>query len=173
MFAAYGQRDKYMKRSVFFLLFLILAIPVQAQMYKWTDANGKIQYSDTPPPAGAKSESVKNRSSSVTTSAAPAADAAKAGAAKASRPLTAAEQEQAFRKRKLDDEEAQKKGRDKLAQESQKQENCAIAKNNAVILEAGGRQARVDAKGERYFLDEAQVQTDLTKARQQVSTFCN
>ena len=55
----------------------------------------------------------------------------------------------------------------------QKQENCAIVKGQIVSLEAGGRQARVDAKGERYFADEAQTQVELAKARQQAGALCN
>jgi hypothetical protein len=169
-----------MKRSGFFLFCLLLAAPLHAQLYKWVDANGKVQYSDKPPPAGAKGEAVKNRSSSVSGSAASAGttapDAAKAdpkAAAKSSRPLTAAEQEQAFRKRKLEEEEAQKKSQDKTAQDTQRQENCTTVKNQVITLEAGGRQQRLDAKGERYFLDEQQIQAELTKARQQVATLCN
>ncbi len=175
-----------MKRSGFFLLLVLLAMPLHAQMYKWTDANGKVQYTDKPPPPGAKSETVKNRSSSVSGPAeAPAAakgaaakaDAksdAKSGApAKAAGPLTTAEQEQAFRKRKLEEEDAQKKAQEKLAQDKQKQDNCAAATGSVISMEAGGRQARVDAKGERYFLNESQVQAEIAKARQQVSSFCN
>jgi hypothetical protein len=171
-----------MKRSGFFLFLLLLAMPLQAQMYKWVDANGKVQYTDKPPPAGAKSEAVKNRSSSVSGPAEAPGAAAKGGAAKAdaksgaatkSGPLTAAQQEQEYRKRKLEEGEADKKAQEKLAQDKQKQENCAAAKSNVVSLEAGGRQARVDAKGERYFLDETQVQAEVAKARQQASTFCN
>ncbi len=33
------------------LLSLLLALPASAGVYKWTDAQGRIQYSDTPPPA--------------------------------------------------------------------------------------------------------------------------
>ncbi len=33
------------------LLALFLACPASAGVYKWTDAQGRIQYSDTPPPA--------------------------------------------------------------------------------------------------------------------------
>jgi hypothetical protein len=182
MLAALDMKDKSMKRSGFFLILLALAMPLHAQMYKWVDANGKVQYSDKPPPQGAKSEAVKNRSSSVSGpaegTATAAKDAAKAdsksgAAAKSTRPLTAADQEQAYRKRKQDDEDAQKKADEKLTQEKQKQENCAGAKSNVISLESGGRQARIDSKGERYFLDDSQAQAELAKARQQVSTFCN
>jgi len=33
------------------LLSMLLALPASAGVYKWTDAQGRIQYSDTPPPA--------------------------------------------------------------------------------------------------------------------------
>lgn len=171
-----------MKRSGIFLFLLLLAAPLQAQMYKWTDANGKVQYSDKPPPAGATAAPVQNRSSSVTAPAptpstgakgAEKVDAKAAAAAKSTKPLTAAEQEQAFRKRKQDEEDGQKKAQEKLALETKKQENCASSKANLITMESGTRQARVDAKGERYFLDDAQIQAEVAKARQQVSTFCN
>nr|WP_295769600.1 DUF4124 domain-containing protein [Rhodoferax sp.] len=171
-----------MKPSGFLLILLCLALPAQAQLYKWVDANGKVQYSDKPPPAGAKAGSVQNRTSSVSgtsdnaasgVKAAAKGDAKSAGAEKSSKPLTAAEQEQAFRKRKLDETESQKKAQDKQDQEAQKQENCTTVKNQVTTLEAGGRQQRLDSKGERYFLDEQQINAELAKARQQVNTFCN
>ena len=151
-------------------------------MYKWTDANGKIQYSDKPPPAGTNVAGVKNNSSSpvtpvegvpAVTKGAVKGDAKSAAATKSALPLSTAEQEQAYRKRKLDEDAAQKKAQEKLAQDTQKQENCTNSKNNIITLESGGRQSRQDAKGERYFLDDAQVQAELTKARQQANTFCS
>jgi glutaredoxin len=36
------------------LLGCALIAPAQAAMYKWTDAQGRVQYSDTPPPANAR-----------------------------------------------------------------------------------------------------------------------
>jgi glutaredoxin len=38
------------------LLSLLLACPAVAGVYKWTDAQGRIQYSDTPPPAAASTQ---------------------------------------------------------------------------------------------------------------------
>lgn len=40
---------------------LLIALPVSAGIYKWTDAQGRTQYSDTPPPA-AKSTQLKLQS---------------------------------------------------------------------------------------------------------------
>ena len=41
-------------RSVLIAALLGLVLPAQAAMYKWVDAQGGVQYSDTPPPANAK-----------------------------------------------------------------------------------------------------------------------
>jgi hypothetical protein len=37
-----------------FIAVLAIALPLHAAMYKWVDAQGRVQYSDTPPPADAK-----------------------------------------------------------------------------------------------------------------------
>lgn len=38
-------------KSTLILLALFLALPASAGVYKWTDAQGRIHYSDSPPPA--------------------------------------------------------------------------------------------------------------------------
>lgn len=43
-----------MIRRAFLLALLAAAGTVQAQQYRWVDKHGRIQYSDTPPPASAK-----------------------------------------------------------------------------------------------------------------------
>ncbi|MCC7081211.1 MAG: glutaredoxin family protein [Burkholderiales bacterium] len=49
-----------------------LAIPVHAAMYKWVDAQGRVQYSDTPPPANArKAEEQKIVPNTIQTTGAP------------------------------------------------------------------------------------------------------
>ncbi len=59
-------------------LFLMLAsASAYAGMYKWTDAQGNVQYSDKPPPAGVQSQTMAETPGS-STSAAPASSAAPA-----------------------------------------------------------------------------------------------
>jgi glutaredoxin len=43
-----------MKRLTFFLLAVIFALPAAAELYRWTDAQGHVHYSDTPPPPSIK-----------------------------------------------------------------------------------------------------------------------
>ena len=53
-----------MKTSfVFSMLSLAIALPLAAdaqQVYRWVDAEGRVQYSDQPPPPGAKNVQEKN-----------------------------------------------------------------------------------------------------------------
>jgi glutaredoxin len=54
------------------LLGCALIAPAQAAMYKWTDAQGRVQYSDTPPPANArKAEEQKLVPNTIQTTGAP------------------------------------------------------------------------------------------------------
>ena len=175
-----------MKRlSVAIALALCVALPASAQMYKWVDANGKVQYSDKPPPSNIKTEKLRPPPPAPTPSA-PAAGAAGTGGAAGvgdakggtpkdaakSGPRTAAEQEQAFRKRQAETAKAQEKQAQKDKEAGDRAENCKRARAALANLELGGRQSRIDEKGERVFLDEQQISQETAKARQEVATAC-
>lgn len=175
-----------MKRlSVAIALALCVALPASAQMYKWVDANGKVQYSDKPPPGNIKTEKLRPPPPAPTPSA-PAAGAAGTGGAAGvgdakggapkdaakSGPRTAAEQEQAFRKRQAESAKAQEKQAQKDKDAGDRAENCKRARAALANLELGGRQSRIDEKGERVFLDEQQITQETAKARQEVAAAC-
>ena len=164
--------------SVAIALALCVALPASAQMYKWVDANGKVQYSDKPPPSNIKTEKLRAPPPAPSAPATGAtAGAAKAGtqkdkdAAKAG-PNTPAEQEQAFRKRQAESAKAQEKQAQKDKDAGDRAENCKRAKAALANLELGGRQSRIDEKGERVFLDEQQITQETAKARQEVAAAC-
>src|SRR5262249_5293869 len=47
--------DRRVIRGIVLLLITLAAAPVAAQqMYRWTDQNGRVHITDTPPPSGAK-----------------------------------------------------------------------------------------------------------------------
>jgi len=152
-------------------------------MYKWVDANGKVQYSDKPPPGNIKTEKLR-ASPPAPVSSAPAAGAAgaagagdaKGGAQKdaaKSGPKTAAEQEQAFRKRQAETAKAQEEQTQKETEARDRAENCKRAKAALANLELGGRQTRIDEKGERVFLTDQQITQETAKARQEAAAACN
>lgn len=43
-----------MKRCLLLSLFLLMAAPIQADVYRWEDPEGKVHYSDQPPPPTAR-----------------------------------------------------------------------------------------------------------------------
>ena len=158
-----------MKRiSVAIWLALCVALPATAQMYKWVDSDGKVKYSDKPPPSNVKVETLRIPAHAP---AAPAAAAAK-DASKAA-PRTPAEQEQAFRKRQQDAAKEQEKQAQKDQETAARAEDCKRAKSALAGLELGGRQATVNDKGEREFLDDQQIEKAKAQARQDIAATCN
>jgi hypothetical protein len=145
----------------------LAALPADAQTYKWTDADGKIHYSDQPPPANAKDQgTVKGRKP-----AAPAPDAAadKGAPAKAK---TYVEQEAEFKKRQVEAAErnaAEKKKADEVAE---KKRNCETARTQLRGLQAGGRVSQTNAKGELEYMSDAQIAQEIERAKKSVDGWC-
>jgi hypothetical protein len=149
-------------------LMLVFAAGASAQMYRWVDKDGRVRYSDQPPPPGVKGTTLQRAP------VAPSAPAADEAAPKEARkgPLTPAAQEADFRKRQMEAQKARDKddqaSRDALA----KQDNCARARESLASLESGQRISRTGADGERYYIDDAQRAAEIEKARQSVSSWC-
>jgi len=84
-----------------------------------------------------------------------------------------AQLEQEFRKRQLEAQKASEKDEKARQDADAKKENCERARNALRMLESGQRIARVDKQGERYYIDEAQVEQESERARQAVQQSCN
>lgn len=156
-----------MKHALVLLAAMLLAFGAQAQTYKWVDKDGKVRYGDVPPP-GAKATPMRAPASGASTPA----PATQAGKAANKGPLTPAEQEQEYRKRK---EEAAKASEDAARERKEKEanrENCERAREYLRGMESGQRITRVDSKGERYFLDETQTAQEVARARQSMQEAC-
>ena len=162
-----------MQRLTLFALGMTLAAAAFGQQYKWTDPSGRVQYGDVPPP-GVKVTRLKAATGGyVPAEPAPAADAKDAAKSASKGPLTPAEQEAAFRRR----QQEAAKDRDKQAaadqQAAAKKQNCAAAQENLRALESGQRIVRTDAKGERIYLEDAQIAQEAARARAVVQQACN
>lgn len=141
---------------------LCAALPVHAQVHKWVDANGKVQYSDQPPPGQSGVQKLR-----IEKSTAPAAVPA---ATKA--PKTLAERDLESRQNQVAAEEAKKKQQQADADAKIKQGNCINAKGNLKTLEEGGRVFKYDSKGEKQYVDDADREKAIADARRQVSEWC-
>ena len=154
-----------MHKTLLFLVLAIFAVTAQAQIKCWTTADGKRACGDAPP-AGAKVTTVKVAPAPASAPAGAAAKNAKKG------PLTAAEREQEYRKRQAEAQKAAAKADQEKQDEDAKKENCERTQEMLRSLESGQRIQRTDAKGERYYLDDAQREQEAVKARAQVKQNC-
>jgi hypothetical protein len=147
----------------FIVIASLAASGAQAQVFKCVDAGGKTVYSQSPCPSGAKSSVIS--SDAPPPAATPASKTGKPAA-------TAADKEMDFRKRQQEREAADKKASDLAADEKRKQDDCRRAREAVAQYDIGGRISRVDAKGERYFLDDSQIAQERAKSQQSVDQFC-
>jgi hypothetical protein len=140
----------------------LLAGSAGAEMYRWVDENGRVQYSDQPPPATVNQK--KEMRARVKVKPAPAA---------AEAAPTYVDQEAEFRKRQVD--KAQKEAAEQKAQEeaAAKQRNCQQARQHLTTLQSGMRITRANAQGEQEYLDDAQIAEELQRAQKAAGEWCS
>ena len=159
-----------MKRWIWIALAAFAVGTAHAQAYRWVDSGGHVGYGDTPPEGATKVTPLKG--------VAPPAEStpsAEAGGGKGAKrgPLTPAEQELDFRRRMKEAQEAAAKADRERKAAEEKKVNCESARQSLETLQSGQRIMRVDSKGERYFIDDAQRAQDTARAREAVSQGCN
>lgn len=180
-----------MKLRIVLLYLVLLPLLAHAEIYKWKDKDGKIRYSDVPPPSNTHTESLYGKKIPRPTGLAPLtpvegdatvaankqknADKQKnmdeiAGGDKTGKPLT---KEQEAAKRAKDAEEKKTAEATKAEEVKVKQEQCRAAQDNLNNYTAGGRIAKVNEKGEREYLSDADIARAKGEAQANVDKYCN
>lgn len=153
---------------------LLVVGAAHAQVYKCLDANGATVYRQDPCPPSMKRETMSKPSIAPAPAAAPEAAAGKAAKGEASKgPMTPAQQEQAFRQRQQDAAKSAKEADDKANQAKIREQNCNEARQRVATYSFGGRITKIDANGERYYVDDAAVEAEKAKAQADVAKMCN
>ena len=151
-----------------------LACSAVVAQWAWKDENGRVVYSDRPPPASVAPDRIVRQPGGATAARssepAPAADGK--GDAK-SAPKTWAEREAEYRKRTAERIDAEKKASEKQAENAQRRAECERARSYAATLESGVRIARTNAQGEREFMEDAQRAAELARTREIIAQTCN
>ncbi len=150
-----------MRRLSLLLILLLVATTSWAQTYKWRDPSGRIQYSDTPPPAGAKDVQQLRKTSPGPGSSAPTT---------AGKSLS--DQDAAFRKRLVEQKEGEAKQQKAAEEEQMRARNCEQAKGQLAALDSGGRMMQFNEKGERLVLDDAGRERARADAQKAVDAWC-
>ena len=164
------------KPLVFALVLIALAGAAQAQ-WKWRDAKGNVQYSDLPPPPGTPDKDILQRPPApARPTIVVAPPGAPASAATAPRPAasapTKAEQDAAARQKQEQDKDAAKQKEEERRVAEQRRENCARAQANLRDLQSGARLTRTNDKGERVFMEQAQIAAETSRARDLITSEC-
>lgn len=142
-------------RNLLLPLILILAtLPLQAAMYKWTDANGQVHYAESPPP-GVSAKRIDYHYKPATPTS--------------SRPVT---------RRQINARKKQQQGK----KQARKQQNKAVDKQlaaacdqaSATLAQLGsGRRVRVwEKNGSFRYLTDAERQKRLSEATIFLSRYC-
>ena len=141
----------------------LLASAAHSQVQCWTTKDGKRACGDTPPP-GVKT-------TAISTPSAPSAPADSGAKAAGKKPP--ADPEQEFKKRQADASKAREKEQQSQADAQAKAENCERARSALRILESGQRISRVDKDGERYYMEDKDIEAETQRARESVQKNCS
>jgi Domain of unknown function (DUF4124) len=147
------------------LIIFFFSSGVHADVYKWVDKDGKIQYSDQPPLSGEAKKMKKKTKDAVNSAPAAAGTGAKP-------PASVADQEVEFRKRKMEQEEAEKK---KLAEQQMAEKNKGYCNNLRGELQAhkdGVRIVQYNDKGERIALDDNERARSKANLEERIAKEC-
>jgi hypothetical protein len=150
-----------MFRPGMILMLALLATPVGADVYKWTDAQGKVHYGDRPPTLSTPKPFNLQ-----------ASEAAEARAAEARRQVA----DETARKRLETGKAREAKAAelaDRATEAQRKAENCQRARGNLELLQrAHMRLSTVDARGHTRMLDVAARQAEVERANRMISENC-
>lgn len=134
----------------------LFGMTAPAEVYKWTDAEGRVHFGDRPPQAGAETVPMPEATDSP----------------------AATPEERLEKQRKLlhafEEERRQKRDAQEQARQEQaeRQRNCVLARDNLQSHERASGIYRLGPDGERIFLDEAQREQSLAQARAAVEQWC-
>jgi hypothetical protein len=144
-------RRSSMKRLAILAATLALVPLASAQLYKHVDKDGRVVYSDQPPAkADAKRLNIQN---------APASSGNK----------SSVERDKELDKSRKAARDKQDKS-EKAAQEAEQQ--CAQAKLAHQPYAVGGRIYKYNEKGERTYLDDAELETERIRTRREMEEAC-
>ena len=149
-----------MKRLLLFAALIAWSGMASAVVYKWVDAQGKVQYGDRPPD-GVHAEVVEllvSHAAGSTRSASTSTSTTAPAARNASVPAT----------KDADDKKAVEQD---VAQTRDKQ--CADAQDRYKKLIEGRRLYKTGPDGERQFMNSEEIDTERLNAKRDVDNICN
>jgi hypothetical protein len=138
-----------------FLALLLVAVPALAQVYKWVDEKGVTHYGERPP-QGSKPQGVPNRLASPLPT-------------DSKRNEDWQQKDREFRERSIQTEAAAEKRQQDAAK---RKEQCNQQHDLLRRLKESPRTYRLDAKGERVYIDDAERESAIGRQEKLVAERC-
>lgn len=151
-------------KSALTLCALGFAAPSLAQ-YVWLDENGRKHYADTPPPTSVPANKIikspfshtpKTPAVNVNAETVTQPEKNSTAASPSVAPVTTAEKNADFQKRRIEQAEKEKKEADESKYKADVAKNCERARNYQRILDSGQRIGNTDKNGERTLMSDEQ-----------------
>ena len=178
------------KHLVFWLLAACASTSALAQ-WKWIDKDGRVVFSDRPPPADIPAKSIQKRMPATAATGKMAADSedsddslaqgapsdvqsgdkSRASNPRGSKP--GAPSELATMREKATEAAAKQREVEAAANRQVRMENCKLAKQSLAVLDSGVRVRQANAVGAREYLDDAQRDAERRKANEMVAQNCS
>lgn len=153
---------KFISLFPIILMLILLAISSTAsagKIYRWVDSEGNVQYGERPPAGQGKQVHVPRSTPS--------------GAVSAPKASNKIDTTNKFLESVAAERKEKKEASEKAAKEKEiMDKNCSQARRRVATLKQGGRQFEVDEKGERHYLNDADIQKKLSEAQQAVDKWC-
>ncbi len=150
--------------SLFSLLLSLLFLPtlVSAKVYKWTDVNGKVHYSDKPIDEKSKTISIKRQ---------PTTSEVRQARERASSLI---QHQRKVQEIAHENENEKKRAEVKAELESKKLEKlCEDARREKTNLGRGYHSYTTDKEGKRHFLSDAEKTREIKILEESIKTHCN
>ncbi len=169
-----------MKLRILLLCLVMLPTLANAEIYKWKDKDGRVRYSDVPPPSNIKQESLYGKKIPKPTNQQPLApvetetgNAIEKANEKVSADKAPLSKEDAAAKRANDAEQQKQENEAKQAELKYKEESCKAARANLQTYNQGGRITKANEDGNREYLSDADIAKGRAEAQADVEKFCN
>jgi hypothetical protein len=144
------------------ILLILTCTNAYAAISKWVDSEGRVHYSDQPPPPDAHSKTLRSDSNIQ--------DGVSASGVAATKSV--AEREADLKKAQLANKDSSDKAAQKQAAAKAQQTSCDLAQQNLRSLQSGLRMVDINEKGEQSFIDDKQREERIAKAQKDIGTYC-
>lgn len=153
------------------LAVLLATATVAAQVYKWVDKDGKVQYSDMPPPPSVSKTDPKKLNTGANSAAPAAANTTAAAAAAAQK--SPQDRSKDADKRRIEDAEKARKDEEAQKAVKQNEERCGAATRYKGDLDSGRPIARNNDQGERTYMSDEERSTEIARIKSVMAESCN